>query len=104
MTTKTNKQKNSTKAEQKEAVGLMGWLGAISDFNLLTKEQNNIAKIIFMINYHFFNDAKIKMKLYNKHRLHLIKKTKTDERAIFINTKGEFSGAYSKPIIQQFVE
>ncbi|MCF8241360.1 MAG: hypothetical protein K9J16_08225 [Melioribacteraceae bacterium] len=29
MITKNNKQKNSTKAEQNEAVGLMGWLYAI---------------------------------------------------------------------------
>jgi len=28
MCTKNNKQKNSTEAEQKEAVGLMGWLGS----------------------------------------------------------------------------
>ena len=31
MCTKNNKQKNSTKPEQKEAVGLMGLLGATFD-------------------------------------------------------------------------
>lgn len=35
MCTKNNKQKNSTESEQKEAVGLMGWLGAFLFFDCI---------------------------------------------------------------------